>query len=106
MKTICISLFILLASIVCLAQDTTITDNHHKTLAKLATCNNQTIALSNRLVAHHQQAQTWEGVDADHPDAVALRDKIAQEETEYSNKLSECGAMFEPITKWIKNRHA
>jgi hypothetical protein len=32
------------------------------------------------LIAHFKQAQIWEGVDADHPDAVALREKISREE--------------------------
>src|ERR1019366_7493717 len=43
---------------------------------------NREIALGNRLIAHLQKAQTWEGIDADHPEAVALREKIAQEEKE------------------------
>jgi hypothetical protein len=54
----------------------------HARLSESTTALNREIALGNRLIANLQQAQTWEGVDADHPEAVALRDKIAQEEKE------------------------
>ncbi len=56
----------------------------HQLLAKSVTALNREIALGNRLAAHFQRAQTWEGIDANHPDAVALREKIAQEEREIS----------------------
>jgi len=54
----------------------------HELLAQRTTGLNREIALGNRLIAHLQKAQTWEGIDADHPEAVALREKIAQEEKE------------------------
>jgi hypothetical protein len=69
------------------AQDSRIKDSQstpdiHELLAQRGTDLNREIALGNRLIAHFQRAQTWEGIDADHPDAVALRAKIAQEEKE------------------------
>jgi hypothetical protein len=51
------------------------------------------------LIAHLKQAQTWEGIDADHPDAVALRDKIAQEEKELASAfhhISELNNKIDP----------
>ena len=54
----------------------------HGLVAEHTTALNREIALGNRLIAHFQKAQTWEGIDADHPEAVALREKIAQEEKE------------------------
>jgi hypothetical protein len=55
----------------------------HELLAQHTTGLNREIALGNRLIAHLEKAQTWEGIDADHPEAVALREKIAQEEEEF-----------------------
>ncbi|MGD0227707.1 MAG: hypothetical protein ABSF71_35780 [Terriglobia bacterium] len=60
----------------------------HERVAQSSTSLNREIALGNRLIAHLQKAQTWEGVDADHPEAVALREKIAQEEKEFSATVS------------------
>jgi hypothetical protein len=60
------------------------TPDTHQLLAQNVTALNREIALGNRLAAHFQRAQTWEGIDANHPDAVALREKIAQEEKELS----------------------
>ncbi len=54
----------------------------HQLVAENSTALNRDIALGNRLISHLKQAQTWEGVDSDHPDAVALREKIRQEEKE------------------------
>jgi len=54
----------------------------HELVAQKTTALNREIALGNRLIAHLQKAQTWEGIDADHPEAVALREKIAGEEKE------------------------
>jgi hypothetical protein len=51
-------------------------------VAESSSLMNREIALGNRLIAHFKRAQTWEGVDADHPEAKALREKIAHEETE------------------------
>ncbi len=56
--------------------------NIHELIAQRDTDLNREIALGNRLIAHFQKAQTWEGIDSDHPEAVALREKIAQEEKE------------------------
>ncbi len=52
--------------------------------AEFSTFANRTIPLGNRLIANYEHAQTWEQVDPDHPDAVALRSKIAAEENEYA----------------------
>ncbi len=59
----------------------------HKLVAQSSTALNREIALGNRLVAHLQKAQTREGIDADHPDAVALREKIAREEKEFNEAV-------------------
>lgn len=66
------------------SQDPQPTPDLHKLVAQSVTALNREIALGNRLIAHLQKAQTWEGIDADHPDAVALREKIAQEEKEFN----------------------
>jgi hypothetical protein len=57
-----------------------------KLYPQIITWNNQMIPLGNRLTAHYVQAQTWEEVNADNPSAVAIRAKIATEETEFVAK--------------------
>ena len=63
------------------------TSDIHELLAQSSTALNREIALGNRMIAHLKQAQTWEGVDADHPDAVALCEKIVREEKEFASAL-------------------
>ena len=71
---------------------------------KFIAYNNQIIPLANRLVAHYQSAQTWEGVDSDHPDAIALRNKIAKEEIQFKSVIAEVHAYFDQIAfdAWLK----
>ena len=64
------------------AEDSQLATDVHKLLTQQTAALNREIALGNRLIAHLQRAQTWEGIDADHPEAVALREKIAGEEKE------------------------
>src|SRR5450759_2558147 len=61
----------------------------HELLTQKSTAFNREIALANRLIAHLQRAQVWEGIDAEHPEAVALREKIAQEEKELVASFAE-----------------
>ncbi len=69
------------------AQDSQVASDIHTLIAQSSTVLNREIALANRLIAHLQRAQTWEGIDPDHPDAVALREKIAQEEKELASAV-------------------
>jgi cell pole-organizing protein PopZ len=66
-------------------------------VAQSRTALNREIAIGNRLVANFKQAQTWEQVDADHPDAVALRDKIANEEKEIRDAVTADSELMEKI---------
>jgi hypothetical protein len=87
-----IMLFILLASLTSLAQDKS-DSTIHEALAAQTDLLNQGFALGTRLIAHYQRAQTWEGIDANHPDAVALRNEITQEEREfYANNAAQRAA--------------
>jgi hypothetical protein len=69
----------------------------HARLSESITALNREIALGNRLIAHLQKAQTWEGIDADHPEAVALRAKISQEEKELREAASASSIIMDSI---------
>jgi hypothetical protein len=83
MKRYLITLLILLASVVSLAQDKP--TDIHEVVSSTVSLNNQIITLGNRLIAHYGQA-------TDHPYAVALRAKIAKEEENFYAK--EKGRQF------------
>ena len=70
-------------------QDSQAATDVHTLLAQSSTALNREIALGNRLVADLKKAQTWEGIEANHPDAVALRGKIAREEKEIITAVLE-----------------
>jgi hypothetical protein len=75
------------------AQDSQAAPDIRQVVAQSMTSLNQQIALGNRLISHLQSAQTWEGIDADHPDAVALREKIAEEEKELRDAIVASAAL-------------
>lgn len=69
----------------------------HVLVAQSSTALNREIAQGNRLIAHLQKAQTWEGIDANHPEAMALREKISQEEKELREAASASSKIMDSI---------
>ena len=72
------------------AQKTTLGHNKSASCTQIEEAipfSNKLIALSNRLIANYHKAQDWEAIDPDHPTAVAIRSKIAEEELEFKIEI-------------------
>ena len=58
---------------------------------------NATIALTERLTAHYRSMLTWDNIDPNHPDAVALRSQIPGEEAALAVKTKETRALLDKL---------
>ncbi len=80
---------LVLNSLVAHTQVINLIPDTHKVVAKHVLLDNQMVALGNRLIAHYRSAQEWEGINAQNPEAIALREKIEKEEKEFFAKARE-----------------